>query len=203
MSDADVEEYCDHPGQCIPKLPIDLSSCSDTACSQHNTLIDEYADKLVSTLITCASCCFPAQLSSSQTLVGWKDSCKDLKQDADFWYKVWREAGCPLTGALSDVRNSTKMKYKSSVRRLKRRQNQVTRDKLAKSFTKRKKTGFWSAIKQLKHKSTSQVPVVDGCADPSEIADIFASNMSGLLNTHSSALRDSMLVAMKSSLTHN
>ena len=109
----------------------------------------------------------------------------------------------PLTGALSDVRKSTKRKYKSSVRRLKRRQNQLSRDKLAKSFTKRKKTGFWSAVKRLKHKSTSQVPVVDGCADPSEIADIFASNMSGLLNTHSSALRDSMLIAMKSALTHN
>ena len=82
-------------------------------------------------------------------------------------------------------------------------QNQLTRDKLAKSFTKRKKTGFWSAVKRLKHKSTSQVPVVDGCVDPSEIADIFASNMSVLLKTHSSALRDSMLIAMKSLLTHN
>ena len=45
--------------------------------------------------------------------------------------------------------------------------------------------------------------MVDGCADPSEIADIFASNMSGLLNTHSSALRDSMLISIKSSMTHN
>ena len=41
VSDGDVEEYCDHLSQCIPKLPIDLSSCSDTACSQHNTLLDE------------------------------------------------------------------------------------------------------------------------------------------------------------------
>ena len=46
----------------------------------------------------------------------------------DFWYKIWKEAGCPHTGVLLDIKKSTKKKYKSSIRRLKRKQNQLARN---------------------------------------------------------------------------
>ena len=138
-----------------------------------------------------------------RTLTGWNDSCKDLKQDADFWYNIWNEAGRPPSGILSDIKKSTKRKYKSSVRQLKRKQNQLKREKLAKSFAKNKKDGFWSAVKQLKRGSTSRVSVVDDCTDSSDIANIFASNICRLLNTHSPALRNSMLASTKSKLTAN
>ena len=69
---------------------------------------------------------------------------------------------------------------------------------LAKSFAKNKKDGFWSAVKQLKRGSTSRVSVVDDCTDSSDIANIFASNICSLLNTHSPALRNSMLASTKS-----
>ena len=203
VSATNIEIYCNYLNQHSSTLSTDILSCSDTACLQHNLLLDKYADQLVSTLIACAKQCFPTRSSSSRTLVGWNDSCKDLKHDADFWYKVWKEAGRPLSGTLFDIKKSTKRKYKSSVRRLKHKQNQLTREKLAKSFAERKKAGFWSAIKQIRRTPTPQVPVVDGCADPSEIANLFASNMCGLLNTHSPALRDSMLVSIKSTLSPN
>ena len=88
-------------------------------------MLDEYADKLVSTLIDGGKHCLPTRSPSFRTLTGWKDSCKDLKQDADFWYNVWNEAGRPPTGILLDIRKSTKRKYKSSVRWLKRKENQL------------------------------------------------------------------------------
>ena len=107
----------------------------------------------------------------------------------------------PPSGILSDIKKSTKRKYKSSVRQLKRKQNQLKREKLAKSFAKNKKDGFWSAVKQLKRGSTSRVSVVNDCTDSSDIANIFASNICSLLNTHSPALRNSMLASTKSKLT--
>ena len=189
--------------QHIPKLPVDILTCANTACSQHHMVLDEYADKLVSTLIACGKTCLPTRSPSFRTVTGWNDFCKDMKRDADFWYKIWKEAGCLHTGVLFDIKKSTKKKYKSSVRRLKRKQNQLTREKLAKSFAGRKKTGFWSAVKQLRRAPTSRAPVVDGCVCHSEIANLFASNMCDLLNTHSPTLRDSMLASAKSKLSVN
>ena len=58
-------------------------------------------------------------------------------------------------------------------------------------------------MKQLKRGSTSRVSVVDDCTDSSDIANIFASNICSLLNTHSPALRNSMLASTKSKLTAN
>ena len=147
--------------------------------------------------------CLPTQSSSSYTLAGWNDSCKDLKRDVDLWYKVWKEVGSPATGTLFDIKKSTKKKYKSSVRSLKCKQNQLIREKLAKFFAERKRAGFWSSVKQIIQTQNPQVPVVDGCTDPSGIAKLFDSNMSSLLNTHSFRLRDSMLASVKSTLSPN
>ena len=107
---------------------------------------------------------------------------KKLKHDANFWYRVWCEAGHPSTGIVSDIR---KRKYKYHVRELKRKQNKLNRERLAKSFAEKRKDGFWSAIKNLKCGSMSRASVVDGCTDSSDIANIFARNLSNLLNTHS------------------
>ena len=203
VSDSNIESYRNYLRCNTPKLPEDTLSCTDPSCSQHNRVLDAYAEKLVSTLIIASKNYLPTRSPTYRTLTGWNYSCKDLKQDADFWYNIWNEAGRPPSGILSDIKKSTKRKYKSSVRQLKRKQNQLKREKLAKSFAKNKKDGFWSAVKQLKRGSTSRVSVVDDCTDSSDIANIFASNICSLLNTHSPALRNSMLASTKSKLTAN
>ena len=129
------------------------------------------------------------QSCSSPTLVGWKDSCQDLKNEADFWYRVWEEAGRPSSGALFNIRKSTKRQYKASVCRIKRRKDYLVREKLAKSFSERRKTCFWSAVKKLRHQSIFRVSIVDGVTAPSDLANLFASNLSSLLNSNSRTSR--------------
>ena len=53
------------------------------------------------------------------------------------------------------IKKSTKRKYKSSVRRLKRKQHRLVREKLAKNYADKKKNDFWSAVRQLSHPTTS------------------------------------------------
>ena len=163
--------------------------------------MEEFISQLATTLTACAFLCFPCRSSFSSTLVGWKDCCQNLKRDADFWYKVWQEAGCPSSGVLFNIKNNTKRKYKSSVRRLKRRQHHLLRKKLAKSFAARKKIGFWSAVRRLNRPPSSRAPVVDNVSDPFEIANLFATNISNLLNTRSPTLRDTMHASIRSSLS--
>ena len=144
-----------------------------------------------------------ARTIALHTLTGRDDTCKELKHDANFWYRVWCEAGRPPTGILSDIRKNSERKYKYNVRELKRKQNKLNHERLAKSFAEKRKDGFWSAVKNLKCLSTSRASVVDGCTDSSDIANIFACNLSNLLNTHSPELRNAMLASIKSKLSVN
>ena len=57
----------------------------------------------------------------------------------NFWYKVWSEAGHPSTGILSDIKKNPKRKYKYHIRELKRKQNNLNRERLAKSFPDKRK----------------------------------------------------------------
>jgi hypothetical protein len=111
--------------------------------------LDDYAHHLIATLVNCARHCFPCHSSPSfRLLVGWNDGSAKLKEGANFWYKVWEQAGCPASGALFDIKNK---KYKYSVRRLKCRQWHLLHQKLACSFSAK---GFWS-VRQLNRPSPS------------------------------------------------
>ena len=105
--------------------------------------------------------------------------CK-IKNESKFWYRVWVEAGYPTSGVLFQIKKYAKSRYKYEVRRLLRNQQHLLRCKLARSFTSRKKHGFWSAVN--KCNSIRQVPIVDGVCGDSEIA---ATKLKTQLNSHS------------------
>ena len=97
-----------------------------------------------------------------------------------------------------------KSRFKYAVRRLKRRHHFILREKLAKSFARKRKDDFWSEVKRLnKSPCSSYAPVVDGNNDCKDIAALFASNFSNLLNRHSSLPRTSLFSSVQSSLTES
>ena len=84
---------------------------------------------------------------------------------------MWEEAGCPSSGVLFNIKNNARSRYKYAVRRNKRRQNHVVRNKLSQSFSKKRKSNFWSVVKGLakSHKSTCAL-IVDGISGGDNIA---------------------------------
>ena len=202
-SSSDIEEY---QKQSLPLLPVHLVNCTLTDCSCHHELLDNYTLQLVTCLRHSASQCFPCHSPSKsrQSLVGWKDpeGPHKLRDYANFWYKMWEQAGCPSSGALCDIKKRTKRKYKTSVRRLKRKQQHLLRNKLARSFSSRRNNKFWSKVRQLNRSSTSSSSsIVDGVSGARNIANLMASKFRSLLNTHSPALRDSLYDTLQSSVS--
>ena len=156
----------------------------------------------MSTLLSCSFECFPCSTPSSPcNLTGWNDGTNATKKASCFWHKVWVEAGRPSSGALFNIKREAKRSFKSSVRRLKRRQQYLVRDKLAKSFASKKKDTFWSEVKRLKSaKNSSCSPVVDGISGAMNIANLFSSKFKNLLNKHPSSSRSDLLSQINSSL---
>ena len=94
VSSTDIEQLDDQ------HLPLLSSDIVKTGCSSCNEYLEKYAQQLVSALLDCALCCFPCRFSSSSGhLAGWNDKCRKQKDDANFWSKVWEEAGCLCSGA--------------------------------------------------------------------------------------------------------
>ena len=144
-------------------------------------IIDSYALNFIS---NCAVQCFPTYKPSSRRLAGWKVSAGNLKHSANFWYRIWNEAGCPSSGVLFQIKKHSKSRYKHEVRRLKRKQNRLLQDKLAGLSAQKNLKDFWSQIKKLNRSHSSITsPVVDGLCDSKSIANRFATTFSGVLNS--------------------
>ena len=85
---------------------------------------------------------------------------------------------------------------------LKRRQQFLLQDRLARSFASKRKDKFWVHVKRLMSRPSHPSLLVDGVNGKTEVANIFASKFSALLNKHSSSSsRNSLLATIQSSLT--
>ena len=199
VSHSDIEKYNAMVSQRISSLPPEVFNCSHPHCTIHQNVLDSYSQHLVFTLLTCSSQCFPTiSSSSSRKLAGWNDSTTNLKRTANFWHKLWNDAGCPSSGVLFQLKQNTKKKYKREVRRLTRRQKFLLQKKLARSFSKKNKNSFWADVKS---SSTSAAPTVDNMHDCGDIANVFASNYKTILNTHSLGSHLSLNSTLDSLLT--
>ena len=129
----DIDKYRSLVSQRISVLPSDIMDCSVPDCSSHHNALDSYGSQLASILLSSAFVCFPTRSvsKSHRRLVGWSHSVTRLKQSSAFWYKIWLEASCPSSEVLSQMKKSSKTRYKYAVRRLRHRQDALLQKKLA------------------------------------------------------------------------
>ena len=57
-------------------------------------------------------------------------TCSALLGD-HIWYKIWRDAGCPASGVLFEIKKRTKSRYKYAARRTLRQQNRLHSERMA------------------------------------------------------------------------
>ena len=109
-------------------------------------------------------------------------------------------AGCPSSGVLSQIKKNSKKRYKYEAQRVIRKQNAFLQRKLANSFAKKKKSSFWADVRKLTTSSSSSSPIVDGVAGSRKIANVFACNLRGILNTHSQSSHISLQSSIQSAV---
>ena len=110
-----------------------------------------------------------------------------FKSKANFWYKVWKQAGSPSSGTLFQIKRSSKSRYKYEVRRLKRRKEYIRRQKMAEALAGSNLNKFWRQVRDVTRKSRSPaIPSVDGVHGPANISQHFASKIQLTLNSENS-----------------
>ena len=160
---------------------------------------------IMSTMLHCASYYFPCKKPSFKRVPRWKDSAGQLRRALIFWHRVWEDAGCPSSGVLSTIKRQAKKRYKFEVCRIKHRGQYLIRDRLAHSFTKRKKDSLFLDVKSINKSNAHHFsPVVDGVNGDTNIANAFASKFSAVLDKHSTSSSQTIPSAnIQSSLTES
>ncbi len=173
----------------LPTLSEDVTSCCNPSCSLHHAALDSCCNQLLDCVDRCAKSCIPCSSSPRHLIAGWNDTARAYKDKANFWHRVWLEAGSPSSGVLCQIKKNSKSRYKYEVRRLKRRQLHIRRKKMASALLSSKSREFWSEVKHVNRsrKKQSPVPSVDGVTGSNNIANLFSSKLDCLLNSQVSS----------------
>ena len=108
-SELHIENYRAALHNCLPCLPPIVVDCCDPHCTEHCDLLDDYALWFVQCLLDCDLLWMPLRNSGGKcSVAGWNDGTQTLKADANFWYRVWSEAGCPCSGVLFEIKKKAK-----------------------------------------------------------------------------------------------
>ena len=120
-------------------LPKKSIHCQDPHCnsSEHIKQIDSFTVDVLDTIDRAAEATLTMPVyksnlfkSNNDILPGWNTFVKPSKNDAVFWHNVWISAGRPLNNNLHKIMKHTRNIYHYNLRKCKKSQDQIKRNKL-------------------------------------------------------------------------
>ena len=135
----------------LPVLSEEVVLCVDPFCKSHLGAITDFLHSLIDCISVASAEALPSVAPiCSRRVPGWNDGARDLKCKANFWHRVWLETGSPTVGILAVLKRKAKSRYKYEVRRLRRREYFIKREKPAAAFSVRNRKSFWGEVKRLR-----------------------------------------------------
>ena len=114
---------------------------------------------------------------------GWSEHVADLHNEFKENFYLWRTNHKPRSGALFTRYNTSKLRFKSAIRYIKRNEGMLKADKLASSLMKKDSNGFWRAIKHLNKRKTSLPLQIGNATGESQIAETWKNHYDNLFNS--------------------
>ena len=185
-----VSAYCDLVVHSFPSPSTEAFCCTNPHCTSHLCVLKSYCDSLCNTLKVSAELTLPLS-RQGRVISGWNKAASMLKSKANFWHRVWREAGC--SGVLFDIKRCLHSCFKYEVRRLRRREKHIQRSKLAEAMSSNDVNNFWSQVRRINSsKSSSSLSAVDSVSGAPCIANVFSEKLESLLNSCSTSAREEL-----------
>ena len=133
-------KLCSSTGFCISELVVDedLINCEDVHCKNpaHIQATDDLIIAVLESVEKVAAESLHQVNHKSQNkhkkppVPGWSESVQPFKEDAFFWHQVWQSAGRPINTELHKIMKHTRNVYHYHVRKCKKTENIVRRNKL-------------------------------------------------------------------------
>lgn len=163
-------------------LPVTALLCQNLHCrdANHLHLLTTYAHDLAYACSTSGFESIPMIGQTHNRIPGWTEYIEPFKQKSVFWHTLWIDCGRPKTGPVADSMRRTRAAYHYAIRRTKRSEEQIVRDRLAHALVSNKNRDFWREVKRIRANKLTYNYAIDGINSPNEIAQLFGEKYSEL-----------------------
>ena len=174
---SELESYRNLISASLPTLPVEVVSCCAVNCTIHLPALDHYCEKLFTCLLQSARASIPHYDGQPFHLAGFNDAARNHKTKANFWHRVWSEAGYPSVGILFQIKHKSKARFKYEVRRLKRRKLFLRCQKMADALASSSRD-FWGEVKRINRQPSGHglVPTLECISGHDNIANLWSDN---------------------------
>ena len=168
-------------------IPYSALLCHNTKCkdSAHITALNQYAADMTEACLMAGDACIPQTTNRKTTgrIPGWSEEVEPLRDKSIFWHNIWNECGRPRDGYVADCMRRTRASYHYAIRRVKKNEEQIIRNRIANCLLHDPTRNFWSEIRKIRNKKPANCRIVDGCANVESVAHLFASQYKELFNS--------------------
>ena len=169
----------------ISNLDEETLRCKDFKCEnpEHRVEIDRYYGDVIKCLSKASEFLLRGKKSSSYTKPGWNDYIKELHVSAREIFLQWRGEGSPRQGPMFELMKRSRASFKYAVRQLKRDEERIRADNMARKMADKNYTDFW---KEIKIANNSRVPLpssIEGVSGRQNITLLWEDHFENLLNS--------------------
>ena len=87
---------------------------------------------------------------------------KRFRDQAIFWHNLWKDCGRPDNSWVADIRRFTRFNYHEAVRKMKRNQDRLKREKVADKLRYGSPAQFWNVINAIHTEPVIMSSEIDG-----------------------------------------
>ena len=102
------------------------------------------------------------------------------REKSIFWHNLRMECGRPKAGVVAESMRRTRAAYHYAIRKIKRDEDNIIRERLADCIVENKDRNFWKEIKRIRSNKSCMSSIVDGNTDAQSIAKLFATKYEDL-----------------------
>jgi hypothetical protein len=187
ITDVHITEYRRVTNLALSTLvvPSCVTDCRDSLCSSrfHCDRIDFFCEQLCKICSDAGTSCFPVSRPNKLSRPMWSERMKPYKDDALFWDSVWKSCDKPRDGIVFDLRQNTKREYHYALRRYKREERALRRERMGASMTSSDDRSFWKEVQNVNSKKRKTAPTIDSAVTDIGIANIFGDKYKTLYNS--------------------
>ena len=165
-------------------LPHDAILCKDVCCNNihHRESITKLYDDIKQVLLTCSSHLFHQFHGAERSRPGWCDYAKDYYDSAREFFVLWCDFGKPRQGPIYEMMKSSRARSKRAIRFIKRHQEDLRSESLARNLSSGNPNKFWSEIKKLNNSKISLPDSIDEARGAADITDFWKRQYYDLFN---------------------
>lgn len=169
----DLQHNLSHINSEDPCLHCRNLHCNDIT---HLERLDSYALDIMEAISQSVDNNIPFSMSRPDfrpPVPGWTQFVKPFKEDAAFWFSVWKSAGKPENCVLHDIMKRTRNKYHYAIRKIRKHEKLIRKESFLDDCLSGKINDICSKLRLSRKNKTSPASTVDGVSGRENIGNLF------------------------------